>query len=130
MDLLDEEVQNAFGSDMMSEVLAYVQDQGILMTGLVNEQIIRTAAMKDMFCVVMVRGKQPTAEMISIAEENSDDNGWISSSLLGNLLGKQYPDFDVRNFRYKKFVPFVESLGLFETRRESLNVFFRLKSEK
>ena len=69
-DLLDEEVQNAFGSDMMSEVLAYVQDQGILMTGLVNEQIIRTAAMKDMFCVVMVRGKQPTAEMISIAEEN------------------------------------------------------------
>lgn len=69
-DLLDEEVQNAFGSDMMSEVLAYVQDQGILMTGLVNEQIIRTAAMKDMYCVVMVRGKQPTAEMISIAEEN------------------------------------------------------------
>jgi len=77
-----------------------------------------------------VRLKTIRAALISIAEENSDDNGWISSSLLGNLLGKQYPDFDVRNFRYKKFVPFIESLGLFETRRESLNVFFRLKSEK
>ncbi len=62
-----------------------------------------------------------------IAEENSDDDGWIASSLLGNLLGKQYPDFDVRNFQYKKFVPFIESLGLFETRREDLNVYFRLK---
>ena len=77
-----------------------------------------------------VRLKTIRAALVSICEENSDDNGWISSSLLGNLLGKQFPDFDVRNFRYKKFVPFVESLGLFETRRESLNVFFRLKSEK
>lgn len=69
-DLLDERVQSAFGSDMMSEVLAYVQDQGILMTGLVNEQIIRTAAMMNMYCVIMVRGKQPTPEMISMAEDN------------------------------------------------------------
>ena len=66
--------------------------------------------------------------LAAIADENSDDDGWISSSLLGNLLGKQYPDFDVRNFRFKKFVPFVASLGIFERRREALNVFFRLKS--
>lgn len=69
-DLLDERVQSAFGSDMMSEVLAYVQDQGVLMTGLVNEQIIRTAAMMNMCCVIMVRGKQPTEEMLSMAESN------------------------------------------------------------
>ena len=75
-----------------------------------------------------VRLKVIRKSLISIAEENSDDDGWISSSLLGNLLGRQYPDFDVRNFRFKKFVPFIESLGLFESRRQSMNVFFRLKA--
>ncbi len=55
---------------MMSEVLAYVQDQGILMTGLVNEQIVRTAAMMNMSCIVMVRGKQPTPGMIQMAENS------------------------------------------------------------
>ena len=68
--LLDSEVLMACGSDMMSEVLAYVHDQGVLLTGLVNEQIIRTAAMMNMSCVVMVRGKQPTESMIEMAEEN------------------------------------------------------------
>lgn len=68
--LLDEDVESAFGSDMMSEVLAYVQDQGVLLTGLVNEQIIRTAAMVNMYCIIMVRGKQPTDKMKEMAEEN------------------------------------------------------------
>lgn len=67
---LEEEVYSAFGSDMMSEVLAYVQDQGVLLTGLVNEQIIRTAAMMNMSCIIMVRGKQPSNEMIKMANEN------------------------------------------------------------
>jgi len=62
-----------------------------------------------------------------IADENSDDEGWIASSLLGNLLTKKYPDFDVRNFQYKKFVPFVDSLKVFEKRKEALNISFRLK---
>lgn len=70
-ELLDEEVFSAFGSDMMSEVLAYVQDQGVLLTGLVNEQIIRTAAMMNMSCIIMVRGKQPSPEMVQMAKENN-----------------------------------------------------------
>ena len=65
--------------------------------------------------------------LVTIAEENSDDDGRISSSQLGNLLGKQFPDFDVRNYKYRKFVPFIESLDLFETIREDLNVYFKLK---
>ncbi|WP_101913006.1 NYN domain-containing protein [Megasphaera vaginalis (ex Bordigoni et al. 2020)] len=52
--------------------------------------------------------------LIKLAEENSDDTGWIFSGTLGNLLNKQFSDFDVRNFGYKKFVPFIESLNLFE----------------
>ena len=67
--LLDQEVYSAFGSDMMSDVLAYVKDQSVLLTGLVNSQVIRTAEMMDMVCIVLVRGKQPTAEMLELAEE-------------------------------------------------------------
>lgn len=52
--------------------------------------------------------------LIKLTEENSDDNGWIFSGTLGNLLSKQFSDFDVRNFGFKKFVPFIESLRLFD----------------
>ena len=65
----DHKIETACGSDMMSDVLAYVKDQSILLTGLVNAQVVRTADMMDMLCVVLVRGKQPTEEMITLAEE-------------------------------------------------------------
>jgi predicted transcriptional regulator len=67
---LDEEVQSACGSDMMSDVLAFVKDQGVLVTGLINPQVIRTAMMTDMRCVVFVRGKRPTAEMVDLAKDH------------------------------------------------------------
>lgn len=63
-------VYSACGSDMMSDVLAYVKDQAVLITGLVNSQVIRTAEMMDMNCVVFVRSKIPTAEMIELARES------------------------------------------------------------
>ena len=66
----DEEVLAACGSDMMSDVLAYVKDQAVLLTGLINPQVIRTAMMMDMRCLVFVRNKKPTAEMVALAEEN------------------------------------------------------------
>ena len=69
-DLLEEEVQSACGSDMMSDVLAYVKDQGVLVTGLVNPQVIRTAMMMDMRCILFVRGKRPTADMLDLAREH------------------------------------------------------------
>ena len=68
--LLEEEVQSACGSDMMSDVLAYVKDQGVLITGLVNSQVIRTAMMMDMRCVVFVRSKRPTEDMLDLAKEH------------------------------------------------------------
>ena len=68
-DTLSTEVHNACGSDMMSDVLAFVKDQSVLLTGLVNTQVVRTAEMMDMSCIVFVRGKEPTAEMISLAKE-------------------------------------------------------------
>ncbi len=67
---LSRHVYSACGSDMMSDVLAYVKDQAVLLTGLVNSQVIRTAEMMDMNCIVFVRSKMPTAEMIELAKEN------------------------------------------------------------
>ena len=69
-ELLEEEALSACGSDMMSDVLAYVKDQAVLLTGLVNPQVVRTAMMMDMRCLVFVRNKQPTAEMVDLAREN------------------------------------------------------------
>lgn len=68
-DLLDTEVYSACGSDMMSDVLAYVKDQAVLLTGLVNPQVVRTCDMMDMCCIVFVRNKLPTDEMIALAEK-------------------------------------------------------------
>jgi len=64
-----------------------------------------------------------------LTEEHSDDDGWIYSAKLGNLLNKQFPDFDVRNFGHNKFVQFIESLNLFETKRNSnsTDLCFKLK---
>lgn len=64
---LDREVKSVCGSDLMSDVLAYVKDQGVLLTGLVNPQVIRTADMMDMKCVVFVRDKTPDEMMLELA---------------------------------------------------------------
>ncbi len=69
-DGLEGEVKSACGSDMMSDVLAFVKDQSILLTGLVNLQTVRTAQMMDMKCIVFVRGKKPDEALISLAREN------------------------------------------------------------
>ena len=64
---LDTEVKTACGSDMMSDVLAFVKDQGVLLTGLCNPQVIRTAEMMDMHCVVFVRGKEIDPSIMDLA---------------------------------------------------------------
>ncbi len=67
----DIEIISACGSDLMSDVLAFVKEQGILLTGLVNPQVVRTAEMMDMKAIVFVRGKEPSEDMISLAEAKS-----------------------------------------------------------
>ena len=69
-DKLDREVFSACGSDFMSDVLAYVKDQSLLITGMVNPQVVRTAEMMDMICIVFVRSKAPTEEMLALARES------------------------------------------------------------
>ena len=67
---LGKHVYSACGCDLMSDVLAYVKDQAVLLTGLVNPQVIRTAVMMDMVCVVFVRSKVPTEDMLELARES------------------------------------------------------------
>ena len=66
---LEVEVRSACASDFMSDVLAYVKDQGLLLTGMVNPQVVRTAEMMDMKCIVFVRGKVPGSDILELARE-------------------------------------------------------------
>ena len=67
---LGKHVYSACGSDLMSDVLAFAKDQAVLLTGLVNPQVVRTALMMDMNCIVFVRSKQPTEDIINLAKEH------------------------------------------------------------
>lgn len=68
---LDQEVFTACGSDMMSDVLAHVDDQAVLITGLCNPQVLRTAEMMDIVCIIMVRNKKPDEAMIQMAKDRN-----------------------------------------------------------
>lgn len=69
-EFLEREVKTAFACDLMSDVLAFVDDKTLLLTGLVNSHTIRTAEMMDISAVVFVRGKRPEDDTIKMAEEN------------------------------------------------------------
>ncbi len=69
-DMIENEVHSACGSDMMSDVLAFVKEQAVLLTGLINLQVVRTAEMMDMKCIVIVRGKTPGDEVIELCHES------------------------------------------------------------
>jgi hypothetical protein len=63
------EVISVCGADLMSDVMAFVKERVLLLTGLVNPQVLRTAELLDIRCVIFVRGKSPSREMIAMAEE-------------------------------------------------------------
>lgn len=70
-DRLDQEICSACGCDFMSDVLAYVKNQAMLLTGMVNPQVVRTAEMMDMNCIVFVRGKRPDETTLQLARERN-----------------------------------------------------------
>ncbi len=68
-DQLEREVKTAFGADLMSDVLAFAKPGSLLLTGLTNSQVVRTADVLDIAAIIMVRGKQPLAETVTLGEE-------------------------------------------------------------
>ena len=65
----DREFRCACGADLMSDVLAFVKQDALLLSGLINAHVVRTADMMDIKCIVFVRGKTPPQDVISVAKD-------------------------------------------------------------
>lgn len=65
----DVEIRSACGADLMSDVMAFSKENAMMITGLMNPQVIRTAEMMDIRVVVFVRGKKPQDAVVALAEE-------------------------------------------------------------
>lgn len=70
-DLLETNIEMACGSDLMSDVLSFVKSGSLLLTGLTNPQVVRTAEMADLTAICFVRGKKPDRETIKMAESKN-----------------------------------------------------------
>jgi predicted transcriptional regulator len=69
-DRLDRTLVAAGSADLMQDVLAAVARDGLLLTGVISEEVIRTSKVTGVGAVVFVRGKKPTAQMLALAEAN------------------------------------------------------------
>ena len=70
-EMADLDVEFVFSADMMSDVLAYGSRCSVLITGLCNPQVVRTAEMLDICCIIFVRGKLPDENMLALARGKS-----------------------------------------------------------
>lgn len=85
------DLESACSADLMSDVMAFSQENSMLLTGLINPQVVRTAEMMDIKAVIFVRGKKPQQAMIDLAEEK----GIV-------LLATNYPLFVASGKLYEK----------------------------
>lgn len=69
-DIVGKEIASGFSSDLMSDVLTLDTDRMLLITGMANVQTIRTAEMSEVPCILLVRNKKATPEMIALAKEH------------------------------------------------------------
>lgn len=65
---LEREVKGGCGADLMSDVLAYISPDAVLLTGLCSAQVVRTAQMADIAAIVFVRGKRPSLDTVELAQ--------------------------------------------------------------
>jgi predicted transcriptional regulator len=86
---LSREIKGGCGADLMSDVLAYIQPEAVLLTGLCNPQVVRTSQMADVAAIVLVRGKNPPQETIDLA--NAEGIPLITSPYgMFELCGRLY----------------------------------------
>lgn len=90
----------ACGADLMSDVLAFTHAGTLLLTGLTNPQVVRTAEMAGIQAIVFVRGKFPPPETIALAEEKGIP-----------LLASRYTMYETCGRLYQAGLP---SCGLFD----------------
>ena len=65
---INRSMNTAFSSDLMSDVLAFVEEDTVLITVLINNQVIRTAEILDLKAIIFVRGKLPAEDVIKMAK--------------------------------------------------------------
>jgi hypothetical protein len=94
---LTREILGGCGADLMSDVLASIQPEAVLFTGLCNPQVVRTAQMADVSAVVLVRGKTPPPETIALASQEGIP-----------LISTPYGMFEVCGLLYKAGLPGLE----------------------
>jgi predicted transcriptional regulator len=63
----DIEIRGGYGADLMSDVLAFSQPDSVLLTGLTNPEVVRTAQMAEFRAIIFIRGKKPQPETLSLA---------------------------------------------------------------
>ncbi|MBC7234849.1 MAG: hypothetical protein H5T69_03330 [Chloroflexi bacterium] len=97
---LSMQVDMACGADLMSDVLAFTHAGTLLLTGLTNPQVVRTADMAGIKAIVFVRGKLPPSETIALAEQRDIP-----------LLASRYTMYETCGRLYQAGLP---SCGLFE----------------
>jgi predicted transcriptional regulator len=99
---LNVEVEGGCGADLMSDVLASIQPNAVLLTGLCNPQVVRTAQMADVAAIIFVRGKVPTQDIIDLA--NDEQIPLITApygmfELCGRLYKAGLPSLEMRVMR-------------------------------
>jgi predicted transcriptional regulator len=110
---LDDEVAMGCGADLMSDVLAFTHEGTLLLTGLTNPQVVRTAEMAGIRAIVFVRGKIPPPETINLAEEHGIP-----------LIASRYTLFETSGRLFAAGLP---SCGLFANSVERWKEYFRLE---
>lgn len=85
----DYDIVGGCGADLMSDVLAAVKPGAVLLTGLCNPQVVRTAHVADVRAIVFLRGKRPTPDIVELATQESIP---LISSEMGmfELCGRLY----------------------------------------
>jgi predicted transcriptional regulator len=96
------DVEGACAADLMSDVLASIQPNAVLLTGLCNPQVVRTAQMADVAAIIFVRGKVPTQDIIDLA--NDEQIPLITApygmfELCGRLYKAGLPSLEMRVMR-------------------------------
>jgi predicted transcriptional regulator len=97
---LDTEIEMGCGADLMSDVLAFTHEGTLLLSGLTNPQVVRTAEMAGIRAIVFVRAKIPPEETVALAREKGIP-----------LLASKYTMFETSGRLYSAGLP---SCGLFE----------------
>ncbi|MCA1899447.1 MAG: transcriptional regulator [Chloroflexi bacterium] len=97
----DIEIRGGYGADLMSDVLAFSQPECVLLTGLTNPQVVRTAQMADFRAIVFIRGKKPQAETLSLALQEGIP-----------LISSPYGMFELSARLHKAGLPSFESNGV------------------